>query len=145
MRTVQDVIIWSRWGFLVLLPLGLGAATGALLAWSFVPGEREGALYGIFLSVGIIIGGLYTYLFDRYVIDPYLDKARQHFVLEPLPQPHGAQTHRQIPLVNPHTGQPIMVKPRSSLFFIPTRFWSIIFVVIGVLALLLSAISALRG
>jgi hypothetical protein len=136
------VIIWSRWGFLVLLPLGLGAATGSLLAWIVVPGEHEGGLYSVFLGLGIVLGGFYTYLFDRYVIDRYLDKPRQHVVLEPLAQPVGGQTHRQVPLVHPETGLPVVSKPRSTLFFIPTRYWPVIFVVLGALVLFLSAISA---
>ena len=139
------MIIWSRWGFLVLAPLGLGAATGALLAWTFVPTEREGALYGLFMSLGIIIGGVYAHFFERYVIDRYLDRPRQHVVLERLTQPGGSQTHRQVPLVDPRTGQPLLVKPRSTLFFVPTRIWPTIFIVVGALALFLSAITAFNS
>jgi hypothetical protein len=135
------VIIWSRWGFLVLVPLALGAATGSLLAWSFLPGVRDGAAYGIFMGVGIMLGGLYTYFFDRYVIQRYLDKPRPQLVLERVQQPGGVQTHRQVPLVDPQTGQPLLVRPRSSLFFIPTRIWPTIYVVIGALAVFLSLVT----
>jgi hypothetical protein len=135
------VIIWSRWGFLVLVPLGLGAATGALLAWTFLPGVRDGGAYGIFMGIGIMLGGLYTYLFDRYVIERYLDRPRHQLVLERVQLPGGVQTHRQVPLVDPQTGEPLLVRPRSSLFFIPTRIWPTIYVVIGALAVFLSVVT----
>ncbi|MBF6949381.1 hypothetical protein HN261_21930, partial [Acinetobacter baumannii] len=72
---------------------------------------------------------------------PHLDKPRQQFVVQQLPQPVGGQTYRQVPLAHPETGQPIWVQPRSSLFFIPVRYWPAILASIGVLVTFLGFVS----
>lgn len=139
------LIFWSRWGILIIPATALGVAVGALLAQIVMPGVREGHAYGMFMGLGLILGGLSTYLVDRLLIGPHLDKPRQQFVLEPLPQPVGSQTHRQVPLLNAETGQPVWVKPRSTFFFVPLRIWSAVIITVGSLLLLLSLVLTLQG
>jgi hypothetical protein len=139
------VIIWSRWGILVFLCVGLGVGTGALLNAIVFPGRSAGPAFGMFMGLGLIAAGVYTYLLDRFVVRPHLDKPQQQFVLEPLPQRVGNQTHRQVPLLHPQTGQPIFVQPRSSLFFVPVRYWPVVLAAVGILVTIVNAIALISA
>lgn len=139
------MIIWSRWGILVLLAVGLGVGTGGLLNALLLPGV-DGSGSTMFLGVGFVAAGVYTYLLDRFVLTPHLDKPQQQFVLQPLPQPVGNQTHRQVPVVDPQTGQPVFAQPRSSLFFIPVRIWPFVLAGVGIVVTIVNAIALIaRG
>ena len=132
------MIIWSRWGILVFVLLGFGVGTGALLHLVVNPGVDDGPGFGLFMGVGLVMAGIYTYVLNRFAVAPHLDKPRQHFVLQQLTQPvthpNGArQTHQQIPVLHPETGQPLFVRPRSSFFFVPVAVWPYVFAAIGVL------------
>ena len=143
------MIIWSRWGILVLVTLGLGVATGSLLG-VIITGTADGPAPGLFIGVGLVLAGLYTYLLDHFVIAPHLDKPRQHVILQRLPQPvvhpNGMrQTHEQVAVLHPQTGEPMFVRPRSSLFFIPVGVWPYVFAGIGIVVTIGSAVSSLAG
>jgi hypothetical protein len=139
------VIIWSRWGILVLVAVGLGVGTGALLNALLLPGRMSGSASVMFLGVGLIAAGVYTSLLDRFVLRPHLDKPQQQFLLEPLPQRVGNQTHRQVPVLHPQTGQPVYVQPRSSLFFVPVRIWPFVLAGIGIVVTIVNAIRLIAG
>lgn len=87
------MIIWSRWVILVLVAVGLGIGTGALLNALLLPDRTSGSSSAMFVGVGLVAAGIYTSLLDRYVLAPHLDKPQQQFVLQPLPQRVGNQTH----------------------------------------------------
>ena len=96
-----------------------------------------------------MLGGILVWLFDRFAL-PHLDAPRQQLVLQPLPQPvvqpNGVrQTHVQVPLVNPSTGQPVWVRPRSSLFFVPVRIWPYVVAAIGLVLTVASAAQVMVG
>ena len=143
------MIVWSRWGILLLPVIGLGVATGFLVG-AVVGAVAGGALpQDLFAGLGLVVGGLYVWLFDRYAL-PHLDPARQRFVLQPLAQPvthpNGVrQTHQQVPLVDPQTGQPLWVRPRSSLFFVPVRFWPYVVAGIGLVLVVTSVVRLMLG
>ena len=100
----------------------------------------------MFLGLGLVAAAACTYLLDRFVLTPHPDQPRRQFVLQPLPQPVGGQTHRQVPVVDTQTGQPVFVQPRSSLFFIPVRVWSVVLASFGILVTIVSAIALIaRG
>ena len=144
------MIIWSRWGILVLVMLGLGVGTGALLNLALNPGVTSGPGYGLFVGVGLVMAGIYTYVLNHFVIARHLDKPRQHFVLQPLPQPYVhpngvKQTHQQVAVLHPETGQPLFVRPRSSFFFVPVAVWPYVFAAIGVAVTIGCAIATLAG
>jgi hypothetical protein len=149
LSTVFGVIIWSRWGILVLAMLGLGAGTGSLLSLA-TGGSTEGPASGLFIGVGLVLAGVYTYLLNHFVIARYLDKPQQQFLLQRLPQPvvhpNGVrQTHERIAVLHPQTGQPVFVRPRSSLFFIPVHVWPYVFATIGIVLTIGFAIGSLAG
>ena len=146
------MIVWSRWGILLLPVVGLGVATGFVLGAVVVAlaGGAGGDLpQNLFAGLGLVVGGLYVWLFDRYAL-PHLDPPRQHFVLQPLAQPvthpNGVrQTHQQVPLVDPQTGQPLWVRPRSSLFLVPVRYWPYVVAGIGLVLVVTSALRLMLG
>ncbi|MDO9062938.1 MAG: hypothetical protein Q7U41_00010, partial [Microbacterium sp.] len=55
------------------------------------------------------------------------------------------QPPRQVPAVNPETGQAVWVQPSSSLFFIPVRFLPYVMAAIGVIVLIVNAAGAASG
>ena len=142
------MIIWSRWGILLLPVVGLGISVGFLLG-ALVSAATGADLPQLFLGLGLVVGGVLVWLFDHFAL-PHLDRPRQQFVLQPLPQPvtqpNGVrQTHQQVPLVHPQTGQPVWVRPRSSLFFVPVRYWSFIVAGIGVVVVISATVRSLAG
>jgi hypothetical protein len=79
-----------------------------------------------------------------------LDRPRQQVVLQPLAQPYVhpdgvGQTHQQVAPVHPQTGEPVWVRPRSSLFFIPVRYWPFVVAGIGIVLTISSAVRLLVG
>ena len=144
------MIIWSRWGILVFVCLGLGVGTGALLNLVLNPGVTDGPGFGLFMGVGLVMAGVYTFLLNHYVIARHLDKPRPHVVLQPLAQPfvhpNGVkQTHQQVAVLDPTTGQPLYVRPRSSLFFVPVAAWPYAFAAIGIAVTIGCAIATLAA
>ena len=143
------MIIWSRWGILLLPVIGLGIATGAVIS-AIVGAVAGGAVpENLFLGVGLVVAGVYVWLFDHFAL-PHLDRPRQQVVLQPLAQPYThpngvRQTHQQVALVDPRTGQPVWVRPRSSLFFVPVRYWSFILAGLGVVVTIATTVSLLVG
>jgi hypothetical protein len=115
------VIIWTRWGFLSFLAIGLGVATAFGLN-AVVGGPLQGAMIGaaIFLFAGIYNLAL------AYLVYPRLDKPRPVTYTQPLPQPithlNGVvQTHQVLPALDAE-GNQLWTRPRSTLFLIPGQY-----------------------
>lgn len=139
------MIIWTRWGILAFLFFGIGVGLGFALKAVVGLGASSGAVDGVFVGIGFLIaaGGLYA--FERFVVRVHLDKPRALYVTEqlaePVPGPDGRmQTQRSVPAVHPETGVPVVYQPRSSLFFIPMRFWPFILGGIGVVSLVVNLV-----
>lgn len=106
-------------------------------------------MIGVFLGIGLILASVGYYFFDKHVVQARLDKPQTVTITrqlaEPYTHPDGkVQTHEAVPAVDPATGQAVVVKPQSSLFFIPTRFWAYILGGIGLIAIVTSLFSALN-
>ena len=140
------MIIWSRWGILVL-PI---AVVGVGLSWLF--GAAVGAIHpngtsnAVFTSMGLVVAAALLAVFNRFVVGVHIDKPRPAVMYEQLAEPvrdenNVLRTHRVIPVLHPETGQQVMVNPTSTLFFVPLRFWPLI---LGGLGLVATAI-ALTG
>lgn len=137
------VIIWNRWGFIVVLIALAGLGIGGLLTAVFSSLAETSTL---FPGVGLILAGAGIWAFDAYVL-PKMDKPRPIMVMGP---PSVDQFGRQLPprpvqAVNPQTGQPLFSQPRSSLFFIPFGIWTWVVGGIGALLLVLGAVTSLAG
>jgi hypothetical protein len=139
------MIIWSRWGILAFLFIGIGVGLGFLLAASLGMVEDSGPVNGVFVGIGFVLSAVGLYFFNIHVMDKHLDKPRALTVTRQLAQPYThpdgrVQTHEVVPAVDGQTGQPIVVKPRSTLFFIPMRFWSFIIAGLGVVLIIVNAV-----
>ena len=139
------MIIWSRWGILAFLFIGVGVGLGFLLAAILGFVEDSGPVNGVFVGVGFLLSAVGLYFFNIHVMDKHLDKPRTLTVTRQLAQPYThpdgrVQTHEVVPAVDGQTGQPIVVKPRSTLFFIPMRFWSFIIAGLGVVLIIVNVV-----
>ena len=141
------IIIWSRWGILVLLFAGLGVLIGfALKAILGFAGVQDSPTTGAFIGAGLALASVALFFFDREVVQKHLDKARPMMLTQqfnpPITNPDGTLTYaRQVQAVHPETGQPVFTKPTSSLFFIPVRFWPYLLAAIGLVVLISNVIT----
>lgn len=145
------MIIWTRWGILAFLFVGIGVGLGfAIKAIVGLGSNDSNAVSGVFVGIGFLLSAVGLFFFDRFVVQRHLDKPRPMYVTEQLAQPvTGAdgrmQTHRTVPAVHPETGQTIMVRPNSSLFFIPMRFWPFIIGTLGLVVFIVNVIGLANG
>ena len=137
------MIIWSRWGFLSFLGIGLGVGLAFVMV-HLVPSESvdDGPVLGA--TVLTCAAGVNALL--AYLVYPRLDRPRPVTFTRPLAQPvrhpNGSlQTHEVVAAQDPE-GRPIWERPRSTLFFIPAR---LIWVVLLVLAAVVGLISLFSG
>jgi hypothetical protein len=144
------VIIWSRWGILVFPFIGVGVGLAFLLMTLVGSQSDSGPTAAMFMGAGYVLSAVGLWFFSTYVVERHLDKPQQAFFLQPLAQPvvhpNGArQTHTQLPMLHPETGQPIWTKPRSTFFFVPVRFWPYIFGIVGLVVFVGGVIGVLAG
>jgi hypothetical protein len=139
------MIIWSRWGFLVVIFFGLSVGLGFGLKGLINPGlATSSPATSLFLGLGFFLGAAALWAFVKLVL-PRMDKARPSVVYQPLPEPvvnaNGVRmTHRPVAVVNQETGEQIWTRPTSTFFFIPMRFWPYPIAAIGVINLVIGLI-----
>lgn len=140
------MIIFTRWGFLVVF----FAAAGSLLGFglqALVTGSADPGRF-VFFGLGEMVGAVGLWFFSRAVLDRHLDKPKPLTVTERLAQPYvhpnGAVQHfTTSPVLHPQTGQPLWSQPRSTLFFIPVRIWAYLLGALGLSVFIGSLISSL--
>lgn len=139
------MIIWQRWGILAFLFIGVGVGLGFLIAAVFGQADESGPIVPVFVGIGFVLSAVGLYFFNIHVMDKHLDKPRTLTVTRQLAQPYThpdgrVQTHEVVPAVDGQSGQPIVVKPRSTLFFIPMRFWPFLIAGLGVVLIIVNAV-----
>jgi hypothetical protein len=132
------ILIWQRWGILVFLFVPLAIGLGFLLKAIFGVQANSGAPVGVFVGLSFILSAVALYFVAKATIGKVIDKPQPAVVWQQLAEPvkneNGTtQTHRAIPVTDPDTGQQLWTTPRSTLFFIPVRFWPFILGGLGVL------------
>jgi hypothetical protein len=115
------VIIWSRWGFLSFLAIGLGALTA--FGIDLAMGE---VIQGFQMGAAVLLLAAAYNLVLALVVYPRLDKPRPVTYTQPLPEPithpNGVvQTHQVLPALDAQ-GQQLWARPRSTLLFIPAQY-----------------------
>ncbi len=111
------MIVWSGFGFLaLLLPVVTIFVTAAVA--NVTGGPLYSTLHHWPGAVGAILGGALVYLASMKLDTP-------------------GRT-----LVDPATGQAVVLRRRHTLFWIPLRFWAIIIAVAGLVYLVLPASQA---
>lgn len=132
------ILIWQRWGILVvlfpLLAVGLGYLFRDL---SGLP-DTGGVALGLFVGLGLVISAALLWFVVRATVGKIIDKRTPVVVwqqyAEPIVDANGVtRTHGAVPVTHPVTGEQLITNPRSTLFFIPLRFWPYILGGIGVL------------
>jgi hypothetical protein len=124
------MLIWSRWGIVAVLLAALGVGAGVLIQAGFQAAgiaSHSHQSANPFAGLGLMIGGGYIWLFDRYVLTRHLDKPRLYNQTFPLDQPRALADGT----VQTHFQHPVQIQPRSTLFFVPFKYWSIVLTAIG--------------
>lgn len=144
------MIIWSRWGILVVPFIGIGVALGFLVKTIAGSTADRGAEVGVFIGIGLVLSAALLWVVVRYTVGKVIDKPKPAVMHERLAEPirheNGAvQTHPVLPVLHPETGQQIMTRPTSTLFFIPVRFWPFIIAGIGLVVFAANLITVLAA
>lgn len=127
------MIIWTRWGILVPLALALGALLGfQTLEALGLPSEGPLAGAAAFGYATLVNLALALWVFPR------LDKPQPALLERPLPEPildeKGRTKTTEIVQAVDAEGNGLFVTPRSTLFFIPARFYWVICAVVAIAA-----------
>lgn len=109
------MIIWSGWGILIALIAGASLVGGAFADKAL----GAGALKGFGIPLAAFVAAALTYALARWLAK---DEGRV--------------------LVDPKTGEQVVLRRGDSFFFIPVRFWTYVFLVMGV-TMLVSQLLAL--
>jgi len=139
------MIIWSRWGILVFVSIGVSVGLGFGLKALFDPGSpTDGALTNLFIGLGFIIGAGALWSFCTLAL-PKLDAPKPLVLTERLAEPvrtegGATRTHRVVPMLHPETGEQVFSRPRSTFFFVPMRFWWILLAAIGLINIVIGVI-----
>ncbi len=139
------MIIWSRWGILVFLFVGLGVLLGFSLASITGLAVASGPINGVFVGIGLVLSAALLWVFNRFVVGTYIDKPRPAVMYEKLAEPvrdenNAVQTHRVIPILHPETGQQVMTNPVSTFFFVPIRYWPFVLGALGLVILVINVV-----
>jgi hypothetical protein len=141
------MIIWSRWGIVVLAFVGLGIGAGFLIMNAVGVQSESGPVSGIFVGLGLMLSGVGLWFFTKHVLLAKLDKPRPVVVWEnavPATDAEGRVLgQRAIPVMHPETGQPMWTQPQSTFFFIPVVFWSYVLPVLGLVIFLANLITVM--
>lgn len=126
------MIIWTRYGILPFLGLLAGAVVGSATLTAFdVPNESPQNMALMFWYGALISLMLTLWVFPR------LDKPQLATFVRPLAQPTmdargRTQKTEVVPATDPE-GNQLFFTPKSTLFFIPARFYWIFFAVIALI------------
>lgn len=132
------MVIWSRFGILIAFVALLGLVTGEVIYIALRNASilHDAQFRSAFSGLGCIIGGGYTWLFDKYVLVPHLEQPRTYTETVELDQPETLadgtiETHYEYE-VN---------EPRSTLFFVPVQHWWIVLTVIGTAVIVINLLN----
>ena len=122
----------TRYGWTVVAFAILGVALGVVVA---LASHVATSHVGLFVSTGLVAGAMLLAAFDLAIVQPVLDRPVPATSYEKLPVPvieNGMRiTHRPVPAIDPVTGAPILVRPRSTLFGLGLLSWSAVLGGIG--------------
>lgn len=107
------MIVWSGFGFLVLI-VGVSSMLFAEFVCQRILGDYEPYLYqryGWLFLVGMSIAAILTHGLHRLLL---LQKGRV--------------------VIDRETGQELTLRPDHSFFFVPVKWWPIVFLIFGVVA-----------
>ncbi len=130
------MIVWTRWGIVMVLGLPVAAVIvyALLHLFGLNPNEQSPHATTLF-GVSLMLAGVVMYFVERYLVRGWLDRPKPVWTTVPLLHPYVDQTGRtqtqQAVQAVDEQGQPIMQHFRSTLFFIPTPAWPFIYAILG--------------
>lgn len=144
------MIIWSRWGILVLPFFAIGVGLGFTFARLFGNQTESGPSVAVFIGLGMILSAVAMHFVLDQLVLRRLDKPRPAFFTQALPEPfvhpNGMrQTYQQLPILNPQTGEQVWTQPVSTFFFVPVRYWPFVLGAIGATIALIGVVGVLVG
>ncbi|MGE3191875.1 MAG: hypothetical protein AB7K08_00225 [Microbacteriaceae bacterium] len=144
------MIIWSRWGILVMLFVGLGVGLGFIIKTVAGVQADSGPTVGLYIGLGFILSAAVLFVVVRATVGKVIDKPRPAVVWQQLAQPvtldNGTTvTQRPIPVTDPDTGAQLYTTPRSTLFFIPVKYWPYVLAGLGVVLIVVNLIQSAAG
>jgi hypothetical protein len=139
------VIIWSRWGIFVMLFVGFGVLLGFIIKTLAGVQANSGPTVGLYMGLGFVISAVALFFVVKATVGKVIDKPKPAVVWQQLPAPvtneNGLrQTHRAIPVTDPETGAQLYTRPRSTLFFIPVRYWPYVLAGLGVVFIIVNLV-----
>lgn len=139
------MIIWSRWGILVMLFVGLGVGLGFIINRLAGVPHDTGPTVGLYIGLGLVLSSVLLFVTITATVGKVIDKPRPVVVWQQLAQPMTLEdgttvTRRPVPVTDPDTGEQLWTTPTSSLFFIPVRFWPYVLAGIGVVLIVINLI-----
>jgi hypothetical protein len=142
------MIIWSRWGILVMLFVGLGVGLGFIIKTLAGVEAKSGPTVGLYIGLGFILSAVLLFFAVRLTVGKIIDKPRPAVAWQQLAEPvkleNGAtQTHRPVPITDPDTGAQLYTNPRSTFFFIPVKYWPYLLAALGVVLILINVVTLL--
>ncbi|HEV7949850.1 MAG TPA: hypothetical protein VGP24_08805 [Glaciihabitans sp.] len=135
------MIVWQRWGILVFIFFGLSVGLGFALKSVIAPTlDSNEPTMNLFMGTGFILGAVALWCFNAFALTR-LDKPRLSVVHERVSEPvTNAQGHqeffRAVPVLHPVTGEQMVIRPRSTFFFIPMVFWPYAIAALGIVVLI---------
>lgn len=139
------MIIWSRWGILVMLFVGLGVGLGFIIKTIAGVDADSGPTVGLYIGLGFILSSVALFFAVKATVGKVIDRPQPAVAWQKLAEPfvneNGLkQTHRAIPVTDPDTGAQLYTSPRSTLFFIPVTFWPYVLAGLGVLLIVVNLV-----
>lgn len=133
------MVIWSRWGFLSFLCIGLAVAVvvGLLPA---LGAPTQGALMGAMLFA---LAAGFNWLLVRFVyarLDKPVPVTYTQRLPEPVVHPNGARQTHAVHTAHDEQGNPLWRRPNSSLFFIPVRYLTFVFLAVALVLLIVGLV-----
>lgn len=145
------MIIWSRWGILAVLffPLALWLGLGAIKPLLFGTVD-DNAADAVGVGVALLLMAAVMWLVVHLTVGRLIDKPKPVWIhtemAEPYIDEHGQeQFFRWVQPNDPRTGEPMVQRPVSTLFFIPVTIWPFVYAGIAVLILVLGIVGLLDG
>jgi hypothetical protein len=108
------MIIWRGWGILAAVLLFGGLVAAQLVADAVGGKGTYAANTFLYAGFGLIVGGGLTFLFARWE--------------------QGRNPPRV--LIDKETGQEVTLRNRSELFFVPMKYWGLLGIGAGVVAII---------
>ena len=98
------MIIWRGWGILAAILLAIGLVLGGVAAESVGLTDGSADQATTWGGLGLVLAGVAVWFVGRWREQQHPDRA----------------------LVDPKTGEQVVLRNRDDLFFIPMKFWGLI-------------------